>query len=135
VAPEPALQEAWDADTGATGQFSFEDLDAAARERAAEPGFTEESEFESGSFDSATPVPEGEAPAPLEPPAAHGDAAAGDARYEYGGDDAASTKLELARAYLDMGDVEGARGMLEEVMGEGNAGQRAEARRLLDEIR
>jgi pilus assembly protein FimV len=51
------------------------------------------------------------------------------------GDEAAATKLELARAYLDMGDVEGARGMLEEVIGEGNPGQRAEARRLLDEIR
>ncbi len=49
--------------------------------------------------------------------------------------DAASTKLELARAYLDMGDVEGARGMLEEVVSEGNPGQRAEAKRLLDEIR
>ena len=50
-------------------------------------------------------------------------------------DDAAATKLELARAYLDMGDVEGARGMLEEVVNEGNAGQRSEAKRLLDEIR
>lgn len=49
--------------------------------------------------------------------------------------DAASTKLELARAYLDMGDIDGARGMLEEVVGEGNPGQRAEAKRLLDEIR
>ena len=55
---------------------------------------------------------------------------------DFGGDaDAASTKLELARAYLDMGDVEGARGMLEEVVSEGNPGQRAEAKRLLDEIR
>lgn len=51
------------------------------------------------------------------------------------GSDAAATKLELARAYLDMGDVEGARGMLEEVLGEGNAAQRNDARRLLDEIR
>jgi pilus assembly protein FimV len=62
-----------------------------------------------------------------------------DASSSYGGDEdsdeAAATKLELARAYLDMGDVEGARGMLEEVIGEGNPGQRAEARRLLDEIR
>jgi pilus assembly protein FimV len=52
-----------------------------------------------------------------------------------GGEEAAATKLELARAYLDMGDVEGARGMLEEVVGEGNSGQRSEAKRLLDEIR
>lgn len=51
------------------------------------------------------------------------------------GDEEAATKLELARAYLDMGDVEGARGMLEEVVNEGNPGLRSEARRLLDEIR
>lgn len=50
-------------------------------------------------------------------------------------EDASATKLELARAYLDMGDVEGARAMLEEVANEGNAGQRSEAKRLLDEIR
>ncbi len=49
--------------------------------------------------------------------------------------EAAATKLELARAYLDMGDVEGARGMLEEVTQEGTAEQRQDARRLLDEIR
>lgn len=48
--------------------------------------------------------------------------------------DAAATKLELARAYLDMGDAEGARGMLEEVLTEGSATQRDEARRLLDGI-
>lgn len=48
--------------------------------------------------------------------------------------DAATTKLELARAYLDMGDAEGARGMLEEVLGEGTAAQRTEARQLLDGI-
>lgn len=50
-------------------------------------------------------------------------------------EEAAATKLELARAYLDMGDVEGARGMLEEVAQEGNPGQRSEAKRLIDEIR
>ena len=48
--------------------------------------------------------------------------------------DAAATKLELARAYMDMGDSEGARGMLEEVLTEGDAAQRNEARQLLDGI-
>lgn len=51
-----------------------------------------------------------------------------------GVEDAVATKLELARAYLDIGDVEGARGMLEEVAFEGNDRQQQEARRLLDEI-
>jgi pilus assembly protein FimV len=48
-----------------------------------------------------------------------------------GGLDDAATKLELARAYLDMGDPEGARAMLEEVLGEGDTSQREAARKLL----
>lgn len=48
--------------------------------------------------------------------------------------DAATTKLELARAYLDMGDAEGARGMLEEVLTEGTQAQRDEAQGLIDGI-
>ncbi len=42
-----------------------------------------------------------------------------------------STKLDLARAYLDMGDMEGARNTLEEVMMEGNDDQKKEAEELL----
>ncbi|MCP4469208.1 MAG: hypothetical protein GY815_00725 [Gammaproteobacteria bacterium] len=48
--------------------------------------------------------------------------------------DEVSTKLDLARAFIDMGDTEGARGSLEEVMSEGNADQKAEAKTLLDQI-
>ena len=44
------------------------------------------------------------------------------------------TKLDLARAYMDMGDPEGARSILEEVMHEGSAGQRQEAGRLLESL-
>lgn len=51
------------------------------------------------------------------------------------GDDAVATKLDLARAYMDMGDPDGARSMLEEVIGEGNAAQQDEARKLLDSLR
>ncbi len=46
--------------------------------------------------------------------------------------DPIDTKLDLARAYLDMGDHEGARSMLEEVLAEGSQVQQDEARRLLD---
>jgi pilus assembly protein FimV len=45
------------------------------------------------------------------------------------------TKLDLARAYMDMGDPDGARSILEEVAQEGNANQKQEAQRLLDAIR
>ena len=48
--------------------------------------------------------------------------------------DEVSTKLDLARAFIDMGDTEGARGSLEEVMSEGNADQKTEAKALLDQI-
>ncbi len=43
------------------------------------------------------------------------------------------TKLDLARAYLEMGDHEGAREILQEVMGEGDSTQKAEAQKLLAE--
>jgi pilus assembly protein FimV len=45
------------------------------------------------------------------------------------------TKLDLARAYMDMGDPDGARSILEEVLQEGNPGQKQEANRLLESIR
>ena len=48
--------------------------------------------------------------------------------------DEVSTKLDLARAFIDMGDTEGARGSLEEVISEGNEEQKAEAKALLDQI-
>jgi pilus assembly protein FimV len=44
------------------------------------------------------------------------------------------TKLDLARAYVDMGDPDGARSILNEVLEEGDSAQRQEARRLLDEL-
>lgn len=44
------------------------------------------------------------------------------------------TKLDLARAYMDMGDPDGARSILDEVLHEGNPNQRQEAQRLLDSI-
>jgi pilus assembly protein FimV len=45
-----------------------------------------------------------------------------------------STKLDLARAYLDMGDEEGARQILEEVLIEGSEEQKTEASVLLERI-
>lgn len=42
------------------------------------------------------------------------------------------TKLDLARAYIDMGDPEGARSILEEVLDEGDSGQQKEAKGLID---
>lgn len=44
------------------------------------------------------------------------------------------TKLDLARAYADMGDPDGARSILNEVIEEGDEAQRQEARQLLDDL-
>ena len=41
------------------------------------------------------------------------------------------TKLDLARAYMDMGDPEGARSILDEVLKEGSREQKQEAERLM----
>ena len=47
--------------------------------------------------------------------------------------DEVSTKLDLAKAYIDMGDNDGARDILEEVKAEGNDAQKQEAEALLEQ--
>jgi pilus assembly protein FimV len=71
------------------------------------------------------PQPEPEpAPAPV---------AADSASHAGGPQDPVDTKLELAQAYLEMGDAEGAQHMLDEVMNEGDSRQKAEALRLREQ--
>ncbi|WP_417779631.1 FimV/HubP family polar landmark protein [Stutzerimonas xanthomarina] len=48
--------------------------------------------------------------------------------------DETTTKLDLARAYIDMGDAEGARDILDEVMSEGSDNQQQEAREMLAKL-
>ncbi len=48
--------------------------------------------------------------------------------------DEVSTKLDLAKAYLDMGDADGTRSILDEVMSEGNDDQKREADDLLRQL-
>lgn len=50
------------------------------------------------------------------------------------GTDESATKLDLARAYIEMGDSDGARDILEEVALEGNDEQKAEAQELLKNL-
>jgi pilus assembly protein FimV len=57
----------------------------------------------------------------------------GDLQFSADGDEVA-TKLDLARAYIDMGDRDGARDILDEVLLEGTTGQRAEAKELLSRL-
>ena len=48
--------------------------------------------------------------------------------------DEISSKLDLARAFIDMGDIESARRELDEVMQDGNHEQKAEARALINQL-
>lgn len=61
---------------------------------------------------------------------------AGDDDFGFGEDDGdtASTKLDLARAYIDMGDQDGARDILNEVVTEGNSEQQRRAEAMLAEL-
>jgi pilus assembly protein FimV len=104
-------------------------------------------------FDLDVPVPDTPLPAassvdlssinldlgePLELPASADSAESPDSVPVPELDDAASqdveTKLELAQAYEEMGDKEGARELLQEVLNEGNAVQREAARSKLERL-
>ena len=51
-----------------------------------------------------------------------------------GGGEAVGTKLELAKAYLEIGDKDGAREILQEVAKEGSAAQKEEAEKLISSL-
>ena len=55
----------------------------------------------------------------------------GDAGGGGGGGEAVGTKLELAKAYLEIGDKDGAREILQEVAKEGSSAQKEEAQKLI----
>ena len=48
--------------------------------------------------------------------------------------DETATKLDLARAYIDMGDAEGAKDILQEIIKEGNDQQKQEAENLMSRV-
>lgn len=61
--------------------------------------------------------------------------AAADDEIEFlAGTDECATKLDLARAYVDMEDADGARELLQEVIKEGNDTQKSEAKDLIDKL-
>jgi pilus assembly protein FimV len=130
--PAPSYEPPPPAQAQANTAFDF-DLDAGAPQStpAPAPAMATEPPF---AFDNLPPIDFGkeaehefEAAAPAAPLSVDED--------EFAGEDGVGTKLDLAKAYLDMGDPEGARSMLEEVLSEGNDSQKGEARRLMAEIR
>ncbi|NCE94047.1 FimV family protein [Pseudomonas sp. L13] len=75
---------------------------------------------------------------PIEPSFTAEDAALGaedEPEFDFlSGTDEVATKLDLAQAYIDMGDAEGAKDILSEVLTEGDEGQRSEAKEMLGRI-
>ncbi|XVJ47228.1 FimV/HubP family polar landmark protein [Pseudomonas sp. UBT] len=74
---------------------------------------------------------------PIEPSFTAEEAALGGDEPEFdflSGTDEVATKLDLAQAYIDMGDADGARDILSEVLTEGNEIQRGEAKEMLGKI-
>ncbi|MGF6088873.1 FimV/HubP family polar landmark protein [Pseudomonas sp. 18173] len=71
-----------------------------------------------------------------EPTFTEADAAlGGDDDFDFlSGTDEAATKLDLAQAYIDMGDSDGARDILNEVVSEGSDEQKSEAKEMLSRL-
>lgn len=92
------------------------------------------------------PAPVAEEPAPMvsEAPQTGGRAtddidldelAAADDEFDFlAGTDECATKLDLARAYIDMEDADGAKELLQEVLQEGSDQQKQEARSMMDSM-
>lgn len=137
-------EEAFILDSGSM-EDNLADLDAATESLAAELSIDD---LDTDDFDVNI-----EAPAPSAPVEDHGAATAvaepkvqakpavakapaGEEQdYEFLADaDEAATKLDLARAYIDMGDQDGARDILDEVITEGNDVQKQEAQTLIDSM-
>ena len=62
------------------------------------------------------------------------DAADANSDDEASDDEASATRIELAKAYLDIGDLDGAQSMLEDVLVDGSPAAKAEAGRILKEL-
>jgi len=132
-AATPALEAPAAEETIELTELPADDLsmtDMAAAETVVMPELAAAEAFDTGSaFDAAETVVNPELGAQLEAELA---APAGDED-----DDAlqeVATKLDLAKAYQEMGDLEGARELLQEVLGEGSAEQQDKARAILEQI-
>ena len=82
----------------------------------------------------STDLDEPQSPSPASAEGLAGDLD-GDDDFDFlSGTDETATKLDLARAYIDMGDTEGARDILDEVIAEGNDAQQQEAREMISKL-
>ncbi len=91
-------------------------------------------DLDSVAFEAAAPSSSQEEPAVTSAPAG-ADLLEDEDDFDFLGEtDENATKLDLAKAYIDMGDSEGAKDILNEVISEGNDQQQAEARELMGQV-
>ncbi len=142
VTPEVTVAEAA---TGVAG------MDQPGEALASEPAPTAEAPYAAPELDlSGIDLELGEPPAQVEPPSLAGltetpafeavapavEEVTAEAAMEIDPEvwEETNTKLDLARAYMEMGDHEGAREILQEVLSDGDSRQRSEAQKLLGEV-
>jgi len=125
---EPEPLETVEFDTDFTLEEAAEDLSKLAEE--AGEAIAEEEEEPAFEFESLEPGEEAPAFEAEEPEIEESTVDGG----LYAPEDEVGTKLDLAKAYIDMGDPEGARSILDEVLEEGSDGQKKEAQELLQQI-
>jgi len=116
-------------------EFDLPELEAEDKTEASAPGKAKQDpslDFDLSGFDLNIPEESASLEAPKAPAMDFSglDLDLGDAAEEEAFDEVA-TKLDLARAYLEMGDKEGAREILQEVINEGNDRQQGDARNIM----
>lgn len=107
-----------------------EQVDEFIEDELEEQGVTEDEILQEAAEIDSAPAPVSEEA----PSAAAAEETASSDSDEVLDEDETATKLELAKAYIDMGDTEGARDILEEVLEEGNDAQKSEAQSLINEL-
>jgi len=132
--PLAAAQEPVSANRPKVSEYHYDfDLTPKQTEAAAAAKHHESTSAPAVSSDDETVISNWKFDEPAETSHSHGTSV----EHEFGElqDDPIDTKLDLARAYLDMGDPDGARAMLDEVMNEGSQMQRDVAKGLLAKLR
>jgi len=137
---EAANEESLDDLAAELDELTADDLTEAAEEAASE--FDLDDLDDVPSFEEAIQQKAVEEAAPVADaaPAADGEIdldqlAASEDEFDFlAGTDECATKLDLARAYIDMEDVDGAKELLQEVVAEGSDQQKQDARSLLDSL-
>jgi pilus assembly protein FimV len=130
---EPVGAEETEAEFQVTGDQSFQSNDFLG---LGDAGSLETSDFDLGDlkFDPPAMADDSDNVIDFSPPASTEDSSELDGFDELDDLDEAGVKLNLARAYVDMGDSEGARSLIDEVLAEGSSRQRQEAEELLKQI-